>query len=213
MVGKRFYSNRFQNVWNPGLRIGSSRHGDDRQLFGVESQLDENEKITFLLGLKGPAASVAVDGRAPIQAWVFPRPKRCKSNSNHIPWRFPPASPFIFLTATSIQKLATLFPSSRVGLHRTRKTFWVLGKRVGFAVYFFIKLILCFLEISLYNVSHFPFSGVAMHLTLAKSHLLFFGGWKLTLSLKNVSRWILPQGPLTPASNSHQSIPILQLAR
>ena len=28
----------------------------------------------FLLGLKGPAASLAMDGRAPVQAWVFPRP-------------------------------------------------------------------------------------------------------------------------------------------
>ena len=28
----------------------------------------------FMLGLKGPAASLAMDGRAPVQAWVFPRP-------------------------------------------------------------------------------------------------------------------------------------------
>jgi all-trans-8'-apo-beta-carotenal 15,15'-oxygenase len=32
------------------------------------------DKTPFLLGLKGPAASLSMDGRAPVQAWIFPRP-------------------------------------------------------------------------------------------------------------------------------------------
>lgn len=34
----------------------------------------EMNEIPFLLGLKGPAASLAMDGRAPVETWVFPRP-------------------------------------------------------------------------------------------------------------------------------------------
>jgi all-trans-8'-apo-beta-carotenal 15,15'-oxygenase len=34
----------------------------------------EMSQVPFLLGLKGAAASLSMDGRAPVKAWIFPRP-------------------------------------------------------------------------------------------------------------------------------------------
>jgi all-trans-8'-apo-beta-carotenal 15,15'-oxygenase len=45
--------------------------------------------VPFILGVKGPAASLEMDGRAPATAWVFPRPTS-KTQFNPIPVQVPP---------------------------------------------------------------------------------------------------------------------------
>jgi all-trans-8'-apo-beta-carotenal 15,15'-oxygenase len=46
-------------------------------------------QVPFILGVKGPAASLQMDGRAPVTAWVFPRPT-AKTQFEPFPVQVPP---------------------------------------------------------------------------------------------------------------------------